>query len=308
MKKLRASVVGVGYLGTFHAQKYKNNNNVQLVGVFDVNHEQAKKVAQSLDVIAWSQLTEMIGKVDLATVSCSTQAHYEVAEFLLKNKIHVNIEKPITDNTLKAQKLIELASTNNVKLSVGHIERFNPAFQKWRRMMGVPQYLEFERVGPYKARGADVSVVHDLMIHDLDLLLSLKPGKILNISAQGGRVFSKTWDWAMSWITFESGLKVHLKSSRVSPTASRVLRALDDKNHWIVNLGQGEVDRFSFELGPDKPISAEKIATEKVDGLQKETDVFIDCILKDISPLITGEDGVAALELVERVCAELNHV
>ncbi len=308
MKKLRAAVVGVGYLGTFHAQKYKNNQNVELVGVFDVNKTQASKVATSLQVGVFENLQDFIGRVDLATVSCSTQSHYEVAEFLINNGIHVNIEKPITAETSQAIGLIRLAKEKNVKIAVGHIERFNPAFLKWRLMMGAPKFIEFERMGPFKARGADVSVIHDLMIHDIDLLLALNPGPLKSLQVQGAKLMSQTTDWAVVWLTFMSGLQVCLKASRVSPVPSRVIRSFDTDAQWTVYLNTGEIDRVRFGGGLDSPLVAERIATEKADGLQQETDAFVDAVLNNNQPLIRGEDGLAALELVERICAELSHV
>ena len=308
MKKLKAAVIGVGYLGTFHAQKYKNNHNVELVGVFDVNKEQAQKVASDLKTSFFYKIEDLVGKVDLATISTTTQSHFMVAEYLIKNGIHVNIEKPITANVEEAKKLIFLAKEKNVKLAVGHIERFNPAFIKFKQLKGVPQFLEFERMGPFKARGADVSVVHDLMIHDLDLLMSLNPGPVLSIQAQGKKLKSQSFDWAVVWMAFASGLKVCLKASRVSSVATRVIRSFDQEALWTVNLNNCEIEKVQFGFGFDTPLASEKIIIEKVDGLQKETDIFIDSVMSDKSPMISGEDGMKALELVERICSELQNV
>ena len=308
MKKLRAAVIGVGYLGNFHAQKYKANPHVELVGVFDANKAQAQKVAEALQVNVFENLTDLPGKVDLATVATSTQSHFTVAEFLIRHGIHVNVEKPITAESAQATQLVKLAKENKVQLAVGHIERFNPAYLKWRSLMAKPLYIEFERMGPFKARGADVSVMHDLMIHDIDLLLALNPGAIQSIHAQGAKVISQTTDWAVVWITFESGLKVCLKASRVSPTPVRLIRSYDSEGSWTAYLNNGEVERIPFENASEQHLAAEKIATEKVDGLQAETNAFIEAVIFASSPVITGEDGLVALQLVERICSELTHV
>jgi predicted dehydrogenase len=309
MKKLRAAVAGVGYLGTFHAQKYKNLANAELVGVFDVNKEQANKVATSLNVGVFNTIQEMPGKVDLVTIAASTQSHYEVAKFLIEHGIHVNIEKPITAKAEQALILLQLAKEKNITLTVGHIERFNPAFVKWRSVMGTPKFLEFERMGPFKARGADVSVVHDLMIHDIDLLLSLKPGPMKSISATGMSHLSNTVDWSEVWIDFESGLKVRMKASRVSPVPIRLIRAFEADTHWTVYLNNGELEKVQFDRkSADVPLVVERLSTDKVDALQRETEVFVDAVANNKQPLISGEDGLAALELVERICAELKHV
>ncbi len=307
MKKLRAAVVGVGYLGAFHAQKYKNNPQSDLVGVFDINRMQAQKVANALSVGVFEKLEDLPGKVDVATIATSTQNHFEVAEFLIQNGIHLNIEKPITADLSQAHKLIDLASKKNVKITVGHIERFNPAFLKWRLLMGTSKYIEFERCGPFKARGADVSVIHDLMIHDIDLLLSLNPGPIINLEARGAKLMSQTIDWAVVWLSF-SNLKVCLKASRVSPIPARLIKSYDDDSHWTVYLNNGELDRVRFHSGLDASLVSERIATDKVDALQKETDAFVDAIINNREPLISGRDGLVALELVERICSELSHV
>jgi predicted dehydrogenase len=306
MKKLRAAVAGVGYLGTFHAQKYKNNQNVELVGVFDVNREQSEKVASSLGVGVFEKITDLLGKVDIVTIAASTQSHYEVAEYLLQNSIHVNVEKPMTVDSFQAARLISLAKEKNLKLTVGHIERFNPAYLKWRSMCGNSLYLEFERIGPYKGRGADVSVIHDLMIHDLDLLLSLNPGPLASLEVKGEKVLSATFDWAMVLLCFTSGLKVYFKASRVSSIGSRVIRSFEEEAHWIVNLGSGELEMLTFSAGAEIPLVSSKIVTDKVDALQCETDQFVDAVLNNRVPLIRGEDGMAALELVERIYSELN--
>lgn len=308
MKKLRAAVIGVGYLGNFHAQKYKAHPQIDLVGVFDLNREQAQRVAQDLQVSTINKLEDLVGKIDLATVATTTKSHFEVAEFLLHHKIHLNIEKPITAELDQAKKLIELARTQGVKLAVGHIERFNPAFLKWRLMMGIPTYIEFERFAPFKTRGSDVSVIHDLMIHDLDLLLSLQPGVLKNIEVQGGRVKSSSFDWAQVWLSFGSRLKVCLKASRVSPVASRKIRSYESSSWWSVDLQQGELEQVSYGEGISTPLVTHRFVTEKVDALQKETDSFVEAVLHNKEPLLTGEDGLAALSLVERICSELNHV
>ncbi|MEY4617145.1 MAG: hypothetical protein RJB66_2105 [Pseudomonadota bacterium] len=307
MKKLRAAVVGVGYLGNFHAQKYKANSNVELVGVFDANKEQAQKVANALQVRAFENLTDLPGQIDLATVATSTQSHFSVAEYLLRQGIHLNIEKPITAESSQAIQLLQIAKENKVKVAVGHIERFNPAFLKWKALSGKPHYLEFERMGPYKARGADVSVIHDLMIHDIDLLFATNPGPIKAVHAQGAKVISKTTDWAVVWIEFESGLKVCLKASRVSPTPARLLRSYDADSSWTAYLNNGELERVPFIGASESNLAAEKITTEKVDGLQAETNAFVESVMADKIPVITGQDGLLALQLVERICTELNH-
>lgn len=307
MKKLSAAVVGVGYLGAFHAQKYKNNPHVDLVGVFDIQRTQAQKVADDLNVKVFDKIEDIPGNVDIATIATSTQSHYEVSDLLIKNGIHLNIEKPIASEVSQALKLIERAHQNNVKITVGHIERFNPAFLKWQLYRGVPKYLEFERSGPFKTRGTDVSVIHDLMIHDIDLLLSLNPGPIVSLEARGAKVFSQTLDWAVVWLSFRD-LKVCLKASRVASKPLRLIKSYEDQCHWTLDLNNGDLERIHFKVGKDMATMIEKMKTDKVDALQRETDSFVDSIIFNREPFISGNDGLAALQLVERICFEITHV
>jgi predicted dehydrogenase len=309
MKKLRSAVVGVGYLGNFHAQKHKNNPHVELMGVFDVFESQAQKVAQSLGVKAFSHLKDLIGQVDLVTVATSTQSHFEVCEFLLQNRIHVNVEKPITAEIHQAEKILALAKKNNLKLGVGHIERFNPVFNKWRELSSQkPVYLELYRMGPYKVRGADVSVLHDLMIHDLDLVLSLNPGELKSFHLEGQKLKSKTCDWALAHLEFASGLKAMIKVSRVAPLTRREIWVAEKTDQWFLNLGALELEKLTPQDKPDEPFLNEKIQITKVDALQLETDAFIDAVRGDRPVVVSGEDGLAALVLVEKLLSSCQYV
>lgn len=309
MSKLRSAVIGVGYLGNFHAQKYKNNPNVNLVGVFDVFQPQSEKIAANLGVKAFKHLNEIIGQVDLVTVASSTQSHFEVCEFLLQNKIHVNVEKPITAEIHQAEKLLALAKKNNLKLSVGHVERFNPVFCKYKELSSEkPVYLEMYRMGPYKARGADVSVLHDLMIHDIDLVLSLGAGELKSFHVEGQKVKSSTCDWAVAHLEFNSGLKCMIKSSRVAPLTRREVWGADSKHQWLLNLGNLELEKLTPQNNNDEPFISEKIQIAKVDALQLETDAFVDAVRGDKPVVIAGEDGLQALVLVEKLLQSCHYV
>jgi predicted dehydrogenase len=309
MKKLRSAVVGVGYLGNFHAQKYKNNSHVELVGVYDLFKDQSQKVAENLKVKVFSNLNDLVGQVDLVTVATSTQSHFEVCEFLLKNGIHVNVEKPITAEIHQAEKILALAKKNGLKLGVGHVERFNPVFNKWKELSTQkPVYLELYRMGPYKSRGADVSVLHDLMIHDLDLVLSLKPGEVSSFHIEGQKLKSTTCDWAIAHLSFTSGLRCMIKVSRVSPLSRREIWIAEKTNQWLLNLGQLELEKLSPQDNLQEPIFNEKIQITKVDALQLETDSFIDAVLNDRPLTVTGDDGLAALVYVEKLLSCCHYV
>ncbi|MFN9065817.1 MAG: Gfo/Idh/MocA family protein, partial [Bdellovibrionales bacterium] len=224
MSPLSTAVLGVGYLGFFHAQKHKASTLAHLQGVFDSNPERAKKVAQDLGVKAFTSLSDLKGQVDAVTIAAITQAHFELAEFCLNNGIHVNIEKPITAQLQQAEKLLELSKKNKLKISVGHIERFNPCFDELKKLDLKPRHIVLKRVGPFKTRAADVSVLHDLMIHDVDLLTWWTQSKIKKFSVQKQKVFTNTWDWADVQIELENGMTAQMTASRVTPQADRSLQ------------------------------------------------------------------------------------
>jgi predicted dehydrogenase len=309
MNKLKSAVIGVGYLGSFHAQKYKNNPHVELVGVFDVFQPQSEKIATQLGVKNFKHLNELIGEVDLVTVAASTQSHFEICEILLNKKIHVNVEKPITAEIVQAEKLIALAKKNNLKLGVGHVERFNPVFTKWRELATQqPTYLEMYRMGPFKARGADVSVLHDLMIHDLDLVLSLGVGELKSFHVEGQRVKTSSCDWVVAHMEFSSGLKCMIKSSRVAPITRREVWVADSNQQWLLNLGNLELEKLTPQNNNEEAFLTEKIQIAKVDALQLETDAFVDAVRGSQPLQVTGEDGLRALVLVEKLLQSCHYV
>lgn len=303
--KLRGAVVGVGYLGTFHAQKYVNNPNVQLVGVCDHFAAQAQKVSSALGVQAFASPNDLIGNVDLVTVAASTQSHYELVKLYLKNKIHVNVEKPIAATVDQAKELVELAKKNNCILMVGHIERFNPAIRDLKNKITNLKLLELTRRGPFRARGADVSVLHDLMIHDIDLMYWLTNSEIDNVLVHGARIVTDTLDVGHITAQMKNGVLVSINVSRVSTQAERWVRATMQDHIIFANTANFELEKIA--KGPsEEPMAITKWTLEKEDALQKETDSFIDCVMNNKKPVITGEDGLKALILVEKILSEVN--
>lgn len=300
MKKLRTAVLGVGYLGFFHAQKHKASVYSDFQGVFDASSERAKKVAQDLSVNSFESLSQIIGKVDAVTIAAATMAHYEIAEFCLKNGIHVNVEKPITAELAQAEKLIQLAKSNRLKVSVGHIERFNPCFDEIKKVDIRPQHLILKRMGPFKTRAADVSVLHDLMIHDVDLLTWWTKSKIKKANVQKQKVFTKTWDWADVQVELENGMTATMTSSRVSPVADRSIQFLSHENTLWAHLGTLELQEHNLRSLKDaEPVSVRSWQAEKRDALQYETDEFLKCVLHDSPPPVSAEDAFQALSWIE---------
>jgi predicted dehydrogenase len=299
---LRAAVIGVGYLGTFHAQKYKNNSNATLVGVCDHSPAQADKVASELGVSSVHRAHDLIGQVDLVSIAANTLSHFELAKMFLENGVHVNVEKPITATLPEAEKLIEIAKANKLKLAVGHIERFNPTIRDVRKLMKNPRIIELTRVGPYKARGADVSVLHDLMIHDMDLLYWLSGSEIESMEASGITLISKEVDTGTVSFRMKNGVLGLIHVSRVSPVGLRSLKVTQDDAIISANTGLGEIELIQAGSNRETdPIKVTKTTVAKEDALQKETDTFVDAVLNDTECAVTGVDGYKALQAIEEI-------
>jgi predicted dehydrogenase len=299
--KLRAAVVGVGYLGRFHAQKYKALESefpVELVAVCDSNFEQAMKVGVELGVPGYRDARDLIGNVDVVTVATVTKSHYEVARSLLQAGIHCNIEKPMTVTVAEAKELVQLASGKKVQLCVGHSERFNPAFTKARELVKNPSVIELIRHAPYKTRGADVSVVHDLMVHDLDLLLALT-SQLALIEAKGGRIISPTFDWASALFNFGGTRSAFISVSRVAPQMTRALRIIGPQESVYADLQTGEVQLARY-TSPEN-VLVENFSVGKGDNLLLETRAFLQAVLGQPSEAVTGDQGLRAMEWIHQL-------
>lgn len=304
MNKLRAAVVGVGYLGNFHAQKYKNNPNVDLIGVCDYSLTQAEKVAQELQVKAFAQAKDLIGQVDLVTIAASTQSHYELAKLFIENGIHVNIEKPVTATIEQAHQLQKLVEDKNVIVSVGHIERFNPSVLELKKYVQTVHHIELDRKAPFKIRGADVSVLHDLMIHDLDILNFLFPEKWEVIQSSGNQICGGSLDTAQVYLKSNTGKTAYIHVSRVNATPVRQIRFIAKNEVITVQSGTHDFERIT-KGSEQEPMRIEKWQLEKADALQKETDAFIAAVQNQQLPVVPLSAGVMALAQVEDIFAKI---
>ena len=306
---LRCAVVGTGHLGRFHAQKYSQLKNIDFVGVCDSNEEQVKKVAEELNAKYFLNANELIGKVDAVTVAASTRAHYALVKLFLENGVHVHVEKPITVTSQEGEELCRLADAKGLKLQVGHVERFNPAFVAAREKMGAPLFIECHRLAPFKPRSMDVDVVLDLMIHDLDVILSLVKSEPIAVSAVGTPVITRHVDIANARIEFESGAVANVTASRVSQSSQRKFRVFQDKQYLSLDFQSGEVNLLTktgeWSEGTI-PLEAEAWNLEKADALMAETQSFVDAIIKNQPCVVTGWDGVRALKLAETVLDGIN--
>jgi len=304
--KIRTAVIGVGHLGRFHAQKYKSLETCELIGVCDNLKERSAQVANELNVESFSDPRELIGRVDAVTIAANTSAHFELAKFFLQNNIHVNVEKPITSTSIEARELCELANKKNLKLQVGHVERFNPALKAAKANLKSPLFIECHRLAPFKPRSLEVSVMLDLMIHDLDVILSLVNRKVTSVSAVGTPVMTKTIDIANARIEFENGAVANVTASRVSQSALRKFRVFQKDQYLSMDFGSGDVQLITktgeFESSSSTiPFKSEAWNLEKGDALLEETRSFINSIINNTQCEVTGEDGLLALELAEKI-------
>lgn len=309
-QKLRCAVVGVGYLGRFHAQKYKAlSDQVDFVGVCDASPERAKEVAAELGTQAFSDYKQLAGKIDAATVAASTQAHYDIAKFLLSSGIHVHVEKPMTATVAQGEELVKIASEKNLRLQVGHVERFNPALSAAKEKLGRPLFIECHRLAAFKPRGADVDVIMDLMIHDIDVVLSLTRSKVVSVSAVGAPVLTKTIDIANARLEFESGTVANLTASRVSQNSMRKFRVFQQSQYLSMDFGSGELN-LTTKKGEWKdgniPLEFDSWSLEKADALLEETKAFIQAVRSGSKPVVSGEDGLIAMKVAEQIQKDIH--
>jgi predicted dehydrogenase len=216
MKKIKVAVVGVGYLGKFHAEKYAKMENVHLIGVVDVDKRQAEEIAGPLGVPSFTDFTDLFGQVEAVSIAVPTPLHFKIGKAFLEQDIDVLVEKPITTTVEEADELIRIADTRNLVLQVGQLERFNPAVTAIQHVVKNPIFIESNRLGLYKERGTDVSVVLDLMIHDIDLILNFVRSGIKYCHAMGTSVVSDNIDIANAHIEFDNGAVANVTASRIS--------------------------------------------------------------------------------------------
>lgn len=309
MTILKCAVIGVGYLGRFHAQKYhalsQKSSYVSLVAVCDINRDCCDAVAKELAVSACYDYHALVGKVDAVSIAVSTNQHFTIAKYLLAHGIHVLIEKPITETVNEANQLIKLASVHGVKLQVGHLERFNSARLALDDHLDHPLFIESQRLAPFNPRGTDVNVILDLMIHDLDIIQTIVHSPMKSIEAQGSPILSSSIDIANARITFQNHCVANITASRISFKTERKTRIFQpnsyisidyhDKQFAVFKKGQGEM----FPGIPE--ITRHQSIFEPGDALLAEIDAFIRCILDNTEPLVTGSEGRNALAIAEQI-------
>ncbi len=307
---LNIAVIGAGHLGEFHIKLLKSSKLFNLIGFFDPNKSRVKEIIDKYN-INFFEIDKINSLVDAVIISTPTSSHYETALKFLNNNNHVFIEKPITSSIEQANKLIKIKRNNNLVGQVGHVERFNSAFLSIKDALN-PMFIESHRLSSYPSRGTDVSVVLDLMIHDIDILLSLVDSKITKISANGTKIISSSPDIANARIEFENGCVANLTSSRLSLKKMRKMRIFQTDSYISLDFDSGSSEiikiknfdgknKYAMTIhdseGVEKEIQIENITNEKINSIEEEHKNFYYSIIKKKDPIVSFEKGRNALKL-----------
>ncbi len=315
MNKIKTAVIGVGHLGCHHAQWYNTIKESELVGVYDVDPAKCRKIADELGVLAFESLSDIYDKVEAVSIVVPTVSHYEVAAQVIERRIHCLVEKPFTVTEKEADDLIILAEKSGVVLTVGHIERFNPAVQALKKYEITPRFIEAHRLAAFDPRGTDVAVILDLMIHDIELSLYLTRSKIQKIDASAVAVISDTADIANARLTFENGAVANLTASRISLRPMRKLRIFQKSGYFSLDLAEKRADIYrladnvnSSEPGMRVPLGKSgheiiynKTGSKDDDMLAAELKSFLNVIQTNSTPEITAPDAAEALRVAIEV-------
>lgn len=327
MKRIRVGVVGVGHLGQHHARIYGAMKGAELVGVVDHDAKTAAKVAKKVKT-QWSADCDLLlgpEPVEAVSIAVPTVDHHATAMPFLQRGISVLVEKPMTFSIEDAEELVAVAAANGAKLQVGHIERFNPGFQAISNLGLEPLFIECDRLSPFRFRSADVGVVFDLMIHDLDIIQSLVRSSIKRIDAVGVAVISRHEDIANARIAFENGCVANVTASRISLKTLRKIRIFSPNAYVTIDTQEGQALVYQKKAGFDKVarqlkdasnlamlgemrklvygdlVHTEKIKLDSVEPLEAELSSFVDAVREDRTPVVTGEDGARAVRVAQAV-------
>ena len=305
--KISVGVVGVGYLGQYHSEKYARSQKAKLVGVADVNAERAREVADRFGVPWMTDYRELFGQVRCVSIAVPTRLHYEVVRDFLASGIDVLVEKPMTATLEEGKRLVALAGEKGLMLQVGHLERFNPAIRALEAVIREPKFVECHRLAPFVERGTDVDVVMDLMIHDIDVIASLVRAPVERVEAVGVPVLTDKPDIANARITFANGCIANVTSSRVSVKRERKIRFFQPDAYISIDYDQkrAEIYRRPERGASWMDIRGETVEIKDGDALGDEIDSFLDSVRARVAPLVSGEEGLRALEIASMISERL---
>lgn len=328
LEKLKIVVIGVGHLGKEHARIYSEIPDVDLVGVVDINKDAGEEVARRCNTKYYSSFKEISSKVDAASVVVPTKSHYEITRELLREGIHVLVEKPMTGTVTEAEELIKLTRNNSTILQPGYIERFNPAIEAIRKLDVSLKFIECHRLSPFTFRSADIGVVLDLMIHDIDIILYLSKSKVKKIDAVGVNVISDKEDIANARIQFENGCVANITASRVSFEPMRKIRLFSENSY--ISLDYHKQEAIIYKKSPKLTLNSldtentdvstikdlknyvfgdllkiERIKMNNQEPLRKELESFIYCVKNNKQPVVSGEEGIMAIKTATVIKEEI---
>lgn len=305
---VRAAVVGVGYLGAFHAEKYASLPGVELVGVVDADPDRAAAIGAKVGAPAMARLEDIFGRVDCASIAVPTPAHFAVAAALLEHDIDVLVEKPITATLEEGHALVQLAAARGRILQVGHLERFNPAIRSLAGVLTRPRFIECHRLAPFSERGTEVDVILDLMIHDLDVILSVVPAALERVEAVGVPVLSERVDIANARLRFAGGTIANVTASRVAMKRERKIRFFQADAYVSVDYGDRTIRIYRRLPAADGGLPSIDVSEQHfsdADPLFDEIEAFVDSVRRRVRPLVDGVTAVRAMEVAERIRAAL---
>jgi len=310
MNRLRAAVIGVGYLGNFHVQKYLALDGVELTAIVETDAERRADIEQKYGVTGYADYHDILEAVDLVSIVVPPDRHFEVAHAFIDAGVHVLVEKPVTETVAEAETLINLAERRGRIFQVGHLERFNPVVIELRDRVTAPRVISAQRFAPYKARGTEVNVVLDLMIHDIDIVLSLVDAELVSISSSGRSVVTGDIDIAHARLEFADGCVADLAANRASTDQVRAMTIREtnsymsvDYMHHTVLVGEIDADGHTDE---HKEISFETHKLTGTDVLMEEIRSFVASVSEGRRPHVTGEDGKRALEVAVEISRGIN--
>jgi predicted dehydrogenase len=318
---LKIAVFGTGHLGKFHLNNWKEIPGVELVGFFDPNDEIAADVTSKYGIKRFADEDELLDSCDAIDVVTPTQFHFRVCEKAIKKHKHVFVEKPMANTMKEAKELVKLVKESKIKFQVGHVERFNPAFLAAKDLDLNPMFIEVHRLAQFNPRGTEVSVILDLMIHDIDVILSLVKSDVRNISASGVAVMTETPDIANVRIEFNNGCVANLTSSRISMKKMRKIRLFQkdayigidflEKKTEVIKLKEDQdVNVFSFDIetpNGTKTIAIANPAVPEVNAIKKELEEFVSAIQNNTQPIVNEIDGFRAMEVAHQILQKINH-
>jgi len=307
-EKTRCGVIGVGHLGFHHARLYHEMPDVELVGIADINKKNAQKAAAKFKTEFYTDPFALIGRVNAVSVATPTENHYEIAKEFIKNNINVLVEKPITNDPEKAEDLIKTAEDKSLVLQVGHVERYNAAVRKAAEYIKDPRFIEVNRLSRFPKRSLDIGVVLDLMIHDIDIILSFVKSPVKNIYSVGASVFSPKEDIANCRIEFDNGCVANITASRVSYKTERKFRVFEEDSYISLDYEQQAFVVYKKKKKQIKsPLDVERITpkVEKTEPLKEELSDFVRCVREKRQPIVSGHHGLTALKLALEITGKI---